>query len=186
MKLPTLLKKRKLRTTAQRLPRQQVIDDYDQEPNMKLSSAFIVVLVLHVVAVGGIYAFSSIKAHRNADADSAEKMMAPAKAAAPAADAVASPAPAAGDTHPVQDTGISNKIAPKTVKQPGPAAKGAVEFYTVVKGDTPVAIARKLGVSSEELLKLNKIEDPKKLRIGQKLRVPAKTAKASQMTRAES
>jgi hypothetical protein len=40
------------------------MDDYDDEPQTKLSSAFVVVLILHVVAVGGIYAFNSIKAHR--------------------------------------------------------------------------------------------------------------------------
>src|SRR5215218_9617458 len=39
--------------------------DYDDdEPQTKLTSAFVVVLVLHVVAVGGIYAFNQIKASR--------------------------------------------------------------------------------------------------------------------------
>jgi LysM repeat protein len=37
-----------------------------------------------------------------------------------------------------------------------------------------VSIAKKMGVSSEELLKLNGLEDPKKLQIGQVLKVPAK------------
>lgn len=37
-------------------------DDYGPEPNMKLSHAFMVVLLLHVVAVGGLYAFNSLKA----------------------------------------------------------------------------------------------------------------------------
>jgi 2',3'-cyclic-nucleotide 2'-phosphodiesterase/3'-nucleotidase len=46
--------------------------------------------------------------------------------------------------------------------------------YTVAKGDNPVAIARKLHVSYDTLLKLNKIEDPTKLQIGQKLRIPVK------------
>ncbi len=36
--------------------------DYGPEPNMKLSHAFLVVLMLHVVAVGGLYAFNSLKA----------------------------------------------------------------------------------------------------------------------------
>ena len=38
-----------------------------------------------------------------------------------------------------------------------------------------MAIARRLGVSYDELIKLNKIDDPKKLQIGQVLKVPAKT-----------
>ena len=39
-------------------------EDYDaaEEPNMKFSHALIVVLALHVIAVGGVFAFNSIKA----------------------------------------------------------------------------------------------------------------------------
>ena len=51
---------------------------------------------------------------------------------------------------------------------------GGGRTYVVAKGDNPVAIARKLGVRSEELLKLNGIDDPKKLKIGQTLQVPEK------------
>jgi LysM repeat protein len=39
-------------------------DDYGPEPNMKLSHAFLVVLLLHVIAVGGLYLFNSMKAER--------------------------------------------------------------------------------------------------------------------------
>lgn len=35
-------------------------DYYEAEPNMKLSHAFMVVLVLHIVAVGGIWAFNQL------------------------------------------------------------------------------------------------------------------------------
>lgn len=49
--------------------------------------------------------------------------------------------------------------------------------YTVVKGDTPGEIAEKLGVKTDELIKLNNL-DSKNLRIGQVLAVPgAQTAK---------
>jgi LysM repeat protein len=44
----------------------------------------------------------------------------------------------------------------------------------VVRGDTPVSIARKLHVVYDDLIRLNKIEDPKKLKIGLKLKVPVK------------
>jgi len=42
-------------------------DDYydDAEPNMKLSHAFMVVLILHVVAVGGIWAFNNINSRKS-------------------------------------------------------------------------------------------------------------------------
>src|ERR1700761_2709611 len=56
-------KKQRLQATARAARRP--MDDYDEEePTTRLSSAFIVVLILHVVAVGGIYAFNSIKASR--------------------------------------------------------------------------------------------------------------------------
>ena len=53
-------------------------------------------------------------------------------------------------------------------------AKPLPKSYVVAKGDNPVAIARKLGVGYDELLKINGIEDPKKLQIGQTLKVPQK------------
>jgi LysM repeat protein len=46
--------------------------------------------------------------------------------------------------------------------------------HTAVKGDNPVTIAHHYGVSYDDLLKLNKIEDPKRLQIGQKLHIPMK------------
>jgi len=39
-------------------------DYYEAEPNMKLSHAFMVVLVLHIVAVGGIWAFNQVNTGR--------------------------------------------------------------------------------------------------------------------------
>jgi LysM repeat protein len=61
--------------------------------------------------------------------------------------------------------------------EPGAAAKsapaaGGAKTYVVKKGDNPVAIARKLNVSYDELLKVNKIDDPKKLKPDQVLKVP--------------
>jgi len=42
----------------------------------------------------------------------------------------------------------------------------------VKKGDNPVTIAKKLKVPYDDLMALNHIEDPRKLRIGQKLLIP--------------
>ena len=49
------------------------------------------------------------------------------------------------------------------------------KIYVVVKGDNPVTIARHLHVSYDALLELNQIDDPRKLQIGQKLRIPEHT-----------
>src|SRR3954454_6720524 len=65
-KLPKFLtaKKKKLRASTARRPlRIAATADYDEmaEPNMKLSRALLIVLLLHVVAVSGIIAFNAIK-----------------------------------------------------------------------------------------------------------------------------
>ena len=193
--------KKKLRAstaTARRIaPPQEMEDD---EPTMKLSSAFIVVLLLHLIAVGGIYAFNSIKAHRASAVAlqpaavelpaappeipkatvAAPETVAPATAeksaeAAPAP--VVKPAPAV----PVKMAVTSTKsAASKTagaaksgdVARKGPRDSGAI--HTVTKGETPERIARRNGVTLSDLMKLNHLDDPNKLRIGQKLHIPLK------------
>ena len=63
MKLPQLLSRKKLRATTARRALGAAEMDYEEmsEPNMKLSRALLIVLVLHVVAVAGIIAFNTIK-----------------------------------------------------------------------------------------------------------------------------
>src|SRR5437588_11690973 len=58
--------RKKLRATAVRRSMRAATADYDDmaEPNMKLSRALLIVLVLHVVAVAGIIAFNAIKARQ--------------------------------------------------------------------------------------------------------------------------
>jgi LysM repeat protein len=65
----------------------------------------------------------------------------------------------------------------KPVQRPKVPASSGKE-YTVAKGDNPVKIAKKLKIPYEDLIALNHIEDPRKLKVGQKLLVPKKTAKA--------
>src|SRR3954453_21746548 len=56
-------RRKKLRATAARGRMRAATADYDElaEPNMKLSRALLIVLLLHVVAVSGIIAFNAIK-----------------------------------------------------------------------------------------------------------------------------
>jgi LysM repeat protein len=243
-KLPTFLAmkpRKKLHATAAARRAQQIPDNYDEdEPQTRLSSAFVVVLILHVVAVGGIYAFNSIRSHRKLSDAPAQTIGTKADAAAPTTAAAAAltnqdnhlaanatpttslpatpapqPSPATGRTHRVVAGETLTKIAqqynvtvgeletvngaknvatlrvgqivtiPKanavtparTETAPKVAATGTKstgKIYVVAKGDSAVAIAKKLGVSSSELLKLNNIDDPKKLQIGQTLKVPPK------------
>src|ERR1043165_8717408 len=64
MRLPSLFPSKKLRaTTARRSLGMPDEMDYEEmsEPNMKLSRALLIVLVLHIVAVAGIIAFNAVK-----------------------------------------------------------------------------------------------------------------------------
>ena len=159
---------------------------------MSFAKALVVVLVLHVVAVGGIYTFNSLKTHKIAPADSApahpDSTPEPVVNKIVADDSKPAVAPSA-----TQQVKIVPKVVPKPVVEPSasarptprtsPAAelaKGLGTSYTVVKGDNLLTIAKKFHVKYDDLLKLNKIEDPKKLQIGQKLRIPAKTKPQTQ------
>src|SRR5438270_12144254 len=58
--------RKQLRAAAPRAAGRYSEDEYlVEEPNVKLSRAFVVVLLLHVVAVGGIFAFSALKDHQS-------------------------------------------------------------------------------------------------------------------------
>jgi len=208
-------KKKKLQAATARRAREA---DFTEEPDVKLSSAFFVVLVLHVVAVGGILAFNALKAPQPPAFEETET-------ASPAPQTVANPqVPAttcdvkaiaasqpprtyhvkSGDT--ITRIASANGVAASDIidmnnlqeqggihigeelklpaaavpaedqpDTPKPVAlKDSGATYTVVHGDTPVGIAHKLHVGYDDLVRLNKIEDPKKLRIGMKLKVPAK------------
>ena len=269
---------------ARAAARGEEIESYEEEsePNMKFSHALIVVLILHVLAVGGVFAFNILKtshtvpgkqkspvaekqeaaaqaasnpaqaagkteaklpvptiAHTVAAGDTlkkiaaqhkttveaiaqgnglevsailhigqvlqvktsaksaAQKESAPAASnseakTAKAAPAAAAKAPASPDPKPAAAAkaaanpdpkpAAATKAAASPDPKPAAATKAAASptaqehssqgSYTVAKGDNPYSIAKKLKVSYNELLKANKVEDPTKLQIGQKLIIP--------------
>lgn len=192
MKIPNLFskpKKKKLRaTTARRSMAAPDEIDYEEmsEPNMKLSRALLIVLVLHVVAVAGIIAFNTIKSRQVATSSSPSPQTASASAAPVTANTDAQSAkPDAPAALPMAATPnpslIVGKVPPSDVRKAEPvkaalpvsAPADSGNFYVVAKGDNPVKIAKKLKVSESELLAANHIDDPRKLQIGQKLIVPA-------------
>jgi LysM repeat protein len=174
--------RKKLRAAAQRSSAKYTEEDYSaEEPNVKLSRAFVVVLLLHVVAVGGIFAFSALKDHQTGSASGKGE---PADQKLPAAQSSASRETAtadkpAGRTVPADvqklvDSHASQGGSSKSLSN-GSAQEGAGEsakVYVVQKGDSPAGIAKKFKVSYADLLRANNISDPKKLQIGQKLAIP--------------
>jgi LysM repeat protein len=232
MKLPFRPPKKKTlqaTTAAARRPREA---DFTEEPNVKLSSAFVVVLVLHIIAVGGIYAFHAINLHPATEDPDTSTQSAPAvqpaaspgdsevAPAAPTTLAATATTPAVPLTYRVQSGDTISRIATaysvsaedlinindlratkgihvgQELKLPAgaidPASKQTAQTtkppvglrdsgatYTVKSGDTPVSIAHKLHVVYDDLIKLNNIDDPRKLRIGMKLKVPMKRTAAT-------
>ena len=169
-KMPKLfkLKRKKLRATAVRRPLRMTASaaDYGDiaEPSMKLSRALLIVLLLHVVAVAGIIAFNAIKT-RQASLPSSS------------IPTIIGVAPAETKPH----TTIANPpAAQKTSAKTQPKVSDSGKTYVVAKGENPVTIAKKFKVSYDDLLALNHIDDPRKLKIGQKLLLPEKTSKKSQ------
>jgi LysM repeat protein len=182
MKIPKLLIRKKLRASTARRSLGAAEMEYEEmaEPNMKLSRALLIVLVLHVVAVAGIIAFNTIKS-RQGVFPPPPTTTAPAKTeATPTAVANAEPAPTNPPASLTKPSIIAAKASPTDAPIPKALPVGASEsgnFYVVAKGDNPVKIAKKLKVSESELLAINHIDDPRKLQIGQKLIVPAKAPK---------
>ncbi len=65
-----------------------------------------------------------------------------------------------------------NTIAPTPKLTPTLSVVG--NEYTVQAGDTLFGICKRLGVDYEDMVDLNKIEDPNKLKIGQVLKIPSR------------
>jgi LysM repeat protein len=168
-KMPKLLKfkRKKLRATAVRRPLRigATTADYGDlaEPSMKLSRALLIVLLLHVVAVAGIIAFNAIKTRQ---------------AALPSRPSQTTIGVASAETKP-QAPALNPSTAPKTSTKTPTKVSDSGKVYVVAKGDNPVTIAKKFKVSYDDLLALNHIDDPRKLKIGQKLLIPDKTSKKS-------
>ena len=137
-------------------------EDYEgeDEPNMKFIHALFVVLILHVIAVGGIFAFNSMKAKQTAK--TASKTSAVAEAAkTDAATAAPSATPAAKPANNASLAGWKGKT------------------HEVVAGDTLAKIAASYKVSADAIGKENNITTYSMLRVGQVLKIPAASDKAS-------
>jgi LysM repeat protein len=165
-------------------------EDYSSEElNIKLSRVFVVVLLLHIIAVGGIFTFSNLKDRQNSVVNSKSESTTPKPV-------VTAPAVQDGDAakkstsksvpldvQKLIDSSSSSIQAARNsvaVAQTTSAAQVSVEpseasqVYVVQGGDNPAKIAKKFKVSYADLVKVNSIDDPKKLKIGQKLVIPEK------------
>ena len=180
LKIPRLFNPKKmLAATARRASAASAGMDFEgiPEPNMKLSRALLIVLLLHVVAVSGIIAFNAIKTRERAfvppTSTETENKPADTAGAANHADTTNARVAAAQKENDRQHDPKPSHSPAKDELAKTPSSSG--KTYVVKKGDNPVGIAKKLKVSYNDLIALNHIDDPRKLQIGQKLLVPKPT-----------
>jgi LysM repeat protein len=177
LKIPRLFNRKKmLAATARRASAASTGMDFEgiPEPNMKLSRALLIVLLLHVVAVSGIIAFNAIKMRERAfvPPTSTETENKPADIAQRANHASTDKAPVAA-TQKENDRQHDPKPSHSPAKdEQAKTLSSSGKTYIVKKGDNPVGIAKTLKVSYNALMTLNHIDDARKLQIGQKLLVP--------------
>jgi LysM repeat protein len=176
IKIPRLFKPKKMHAaTARRAASAGMEFEGIPEPNMKLSRALLIVLLLHIVAVSGIIAFNAIKTRENSfvPADPQQTENTPAASTAETvhhAGTDKAPAVAAQKENQRQEDSKSSR-SPAT-EEHAKTISSSGKTYVVKRGDSPVAIAKKLKVSYNDLMAVNHIEDARKLQIGQKLVVP--------------
>ena len=181
MKLPSLFPAKKLRaTTARRSLGVPDEMDYEEmsEPNMKLSRALLIVLVLHVVAVAGIIAFNTIKSRQGVLPPASTTKAVAQKTTAPVTSASETTKPR--DEAPKAPVKEERKAIPvKPAAESTPKVEPGKKTYVVAKGDTPTSIAKKFKITAAQLLAVNDIEDAHKLKIGQKLIIPPPKEKSA-------
>ena len=194
MKVPRFFRHRKLwAAAARRSSAASAGMDFEEmpEPNMKLSRALLIVLLLHVVAVSGIIAFNAIKTRESSfvppsAANPESKPSAAVGASIHVDGSKPQTAAAQRERAPWEDSKPSHSPsklsskddqanAPSVAKATTGKAVSSGKTYVVKKGDNPVTIAKKLKVPYDDLIALNHIENPRKLRIGQKLLIPKTT-----------
>jgi len=145
-------------------------EDYegDDEPNMKFSHALLVVLILHVIAVGGVFAFNSIKSKQTNEKSVAQTS----EVATPATTATAAPVTKPAVTEKATAATTAPAVEKETAKTS--VATGLEKSHTVVAGDTLSKIATQYGTSVESLEKANGLTTYSMIRVGQVLQIPSK------------
>ena len=135
---------------------------------MKVSKVVLIVVVLHVLVIGGIFVF-----------EGCSRAKAPEMAAtSPADEGVTNAAPVPADTTAQTLPPALPAPASLTPVAPAPmapvAAAPAARTYVVKKGETLLKIAKAEHVKLSELASANKLTKTAALKIGQKLTIPAK------------
>lgn len=169
------------RRSARAIPDEEEYYDDEAEPNMKLSHAFVVVLVLHVIAVAGVFAFNTIKTRQSpvfADAATAGSATTTAETTPAATEPAATQAartfePRSTGTTATATAPAEAPAAPATSQSAAPASDWSGKTHEIRPGDTLTRLSSLYGVSIAAIQEQNAITDPTKIRVGTVLQIPA-------------
>jgi LysM repeat protein len=152
---------RKFNATAARSATPMAYDDEDH--STRLSGAFIIVLLLHIIAVVGVFAFARIKESR--------KMTTPPEPSTQAATTKPAARPA-----PPKVANIPAPAAATTSVTPAESARslqsGVHSMHIVKEGETLTKIAFAYNVGVPDLLAANKLKNKDDIHPGQPLTIP--------------
>ncbi len=169
--------------------------DAEPEPNMRLSRAIAVVLILHIVAIGGVLAFSLIKDRAPQPASKTKPASAlPAAAPAPLNAPGSSPAAAIVAATGLIPPASAKRSEPTVALEKSPAVTQVSTTtsatplkttkttpYTVRPGDTLARVASENGVSLGALISVNEARvTTTNLKPGQEIQIPVLTKERPQ------
>lgn len=151
MKRKTRKPVKRLKTTARSASAKDFYEEdyFGEESNMRLSRAFVVVLILHIVAVGGILLFNNMKAKQEARESAAS----------------GAGAPVVSDTAPPP---VSPGVGASEDGKPSGA-----KIHVLRSGETLSRLSRIYGVGVPEIVEANGLQNTTSLQIGQRLVIPA-------------
>jgi LysM repeat protein len=127
-------------------------------------SVFIMVIVFHLVVLGVVY-LSTRTDEPEVKGDPIEKPVKP-KTKPPIADG--------GNVDKGPSSGNSGSQPVTPTPTPVKPFSGKYLIHIVKSGDSLSTIANKYKLSSKEIIDLNNIKDPNKIRLGQKFKIPIK------------
>ncbi|MEQ1851218.1 MAG: LysM peptidoglycan-binding domain-containing protein [Chthoniobacteraceae bacterium] len=155
-------------------PVSQSTYDEDDDGN-RLSGAFIVVLLLHIIAVVGVFAFARIKENRTSLLPAE-----PSTQTAASKTAAAKPAPPVVATAPAPAASLVPAV--QTLKSPQTGPRPA---HVVKPGETLTKIAFAYGVSVNDLVTLNRLKSQDDIQVGQAIALPENKPAAKPVTVAD-
>ena len=136
-------------------------DDWQTDvPNIRLSRAFVMVLLMHLVVGGALIAFTLMNPSE-ANAQGAKP------AAAPKGSEKVASSPAAAE----KPKEVASNDA-ETAGSPQPLATDEMRRHIVHSGDSVSKIARQYGVTAEAIHRVNRIDELYQLYQGRVLRIP--------------